>query len=97
MARPVRWSHTAASDLEEICAYIGRDSLRYASLFAQRLIASTRRIGQFPEFGRMVPEYCDPAIREVIYQGYRVVYRLRAEAVEIVQICHAAKRLRRTP
>ena len=94
MARPVRWSFTAASELEEICAYIGKDSPHYASLFAERILAATRRAGQFPQFGRIVPEYDDPAIREVIYQGYRVVYRLSGEAVEITQICHGAKPLR---
>ena len=97
MARPVRWSHTAASDLEDICAYIGRDSPHYASSFAKRIVSATRLIGQFPESGRIVPEYRDPAIRELIYQGYRVVYRLKAEASEIVQICHGAKRLREMP
>lgn len=94
MARPVRWSFTATSDLEEICARIGKDSPHYAALFAERILAATRRAGQFPELGRIVPEYNDPAIREIIYQGYRVVYRILAEAVEVVQICHGAKRLR---
>ncbi len=94
MARPVRWSFTAASDLEEVCAYIGQNSPHYASLFAERVLAATRRVSQFPQIGRVVPEYGDPALREVIYQSYRVVYRLSAEAVEIVQICHGARRLR---
>ncbi len=44
--------------------------------------------------GRIVPEVGDDSLREVIYGDYRLVYRLRAESVEVVTIYHGARLLR---
>lgn len=93
MARQIRWSPRAASDLEEICDYIARDSEHYASLFAKRIVAAIRRLQEFPEVGRVVPEYADPGLRELLYGRYRVVYRLTQDAIEIAAICHGARPL----
>jgi len=94
VARQVRWSPRAASDLEEICDYIARDSEHYAALFASRVVGAVRRIPRFPEAGRVVPEYGDDRLRELVLQNYRIVYRLTAEAIEIVTVCHGARPLR---
>jgi toxin ParE1/3/4 len=48
-----------------------------------------------PRSGRMVPEagYKD-AIREVIFQGYRIIYRIKNEhTVQIVTVLHGARDL----
>lgn len=46
-----------------------------------------------PQLGRMVPEFQDPLIREIIVRSYRVVYRLNhAEtSVEIIRFWHSAR------
>ena len=93
MAHKVRWSPRAISNLEEICDYIAVDSGYYACLFAKRIIAIVKDIPQFPRAGRVVPEYKDEKLREKIYHNYRIVYRLKNDAVEIVAICHGAKPL----
>ncbi len=94
MARPIRWSPRAASDLEEICDHISRDSPYYAALFAQRLLAIAARIPDFPQAGRVVPEYGNESLREKIYRNYRIVYRTRKDLIEIVAVTHAARPLR---
>ena len=76
MARKIIWSPHAATSLEDICSFIERDSPRYAALFAQRTIAAIELSSEFPESGRVVPEYNDPALREKIMGNYRIVYRL---------------------
>lgn len=40
-----------------------------------------------------MPETNSPGIREVIYQGYRIVYRLRPDTVEIVMVVHGSRNL----
>ena len=90
----IRWSPTAAADLEEICAHIARDSEPYASLFAKRVMAAVRSLERFPKLGRVVPEYRDEDIREVFCLAYRVVYRLKPGAIEIAKIRHGARLLR---
>ena len=93
MAYKIRWSPRAASNLEEICDYIAKDSEYYARLFARRVMAIVKTIPQFPKAGRVVPEYRDENLREKIYQNCRIVYRLKDDSVEIVAICRGAKLL----
>ena len=94
MAHQVRWSPRAVSHFEEICNYIAIDSEHYARLFAKKINLIVKTIPQFPNAGRIVPEYKDENLREKIYQNYRIVYRIRAEIIEIVAICHGAKPLK---
>ncbi|MCF8111459.1 MAG: type II toxin-antitoxin system RelE/ParE family toxin [Desulfobacteraceae bacterium] len=51
------------------------------------------RLVDFPESGRIVPEFGDPGIREVIRKPFRIVYRVRNDtnAVEIIRVWHAAR------
>ena len=93
MARPIRWSPRAASDLEEICRYIAKDSPHYAAIFARRVLDIVSRVPDFPQAGRIVPEYGDEALREKIYGNYRIVYRTSKNLIEIVAVCHAARPL----
>jgi len=93
MAQPIRWSPRAASNFEDICNYIAKDSPYYASLFAKKVNVVIKAIPQFPKAGRIVPEYGNENLREKIYENYRIVYRLKGEIVEIVVICHGAKQL----
>lgn len=72
----VRWTPQARSDLRGIREYIHHDSPQYAELVVATLLGAVRRLEQFPESGRMVPERGDPALREVIWRDYRIVYRL---------------------
>ncbi len=89
----IRWSPTAAADLEDICAHIGRGSELYASVFARRVVAAVRSVERFPKLGRVVPEYKDENIREVFCMAYRVIYRLKPGAIEIARIRHGARPL----
>ena len=93
MAQQIRWSPRAASNFEDICNYIAKDSTHYASLFAKKINIIIKTIPQFPESGRVVPEYQDQKIREKMYENYRIVYRLKGEVIEIAAICHGAKPL----
>lgn len=74
MARKIIWSPHAAKSLEDICIFIERDSQHYATIFAQRIIAAIELAAEFPESGRVVPEYNDPSLREKILGNYRIVY-----------------------
>ncbi|MFN7975233.1 MAG: type II toxin-antitoxin system RelE/ParE family toxin [Acidobacteriota bacterium] len=93
----IRWSPRAATDLEEGCAFIAKDSEHYAAIFARRVVAIVEGIPFFPRAGRVVPEYRDENLREKLFGNYRIVYRLRENVaehvVEIVTIHHAARPL----
>lgn len=80
-------------DVEHIRDYIAQDSPAYAQPFVERLLHATRHLPQFPHSGRAMPEAKNQHIREVIYQSYRIIYRLRAEAIEIAMVVHGSRNL----
>ncbi len=89
----VRWSLQAIADVEAIRDFISRDSPTYGALVAARIVAAVERLALFPESGRIVPEFRDPALREVLGRNYRIVYRGRSGWVEIVAVFHSARLL----
>ena len=94
MARKIRWSPRAATDFEDICTYIAKDSEHYAKLFAGKVYKLIEELPTFPKAGRVVPEYSDENIRERIYENYRIVYRLKKDSVEVVAIRHGSRQLK---
>lgn len=93
MDRPVRLSLAARRDLEGIVRYISFDNPQRAIAFGERLLAHAKALGQFPDRGRMVPEFADPGLREIIFRAYRLIYRINthSDCIEVVRIWHAAR------
>lgn len=87
----VVWTRPALQDVSAIREYIARDSPRYARAVAERLFATVDRLQDYPLSGRVVPELAQPTLPEVIAAPYRIVYRVRAEVVEIITVVHAAR------
>ena len=81
MAR-ITWTDQSLDDLGEICLFIARNAPRYAEMFAIRVFQATDRLAKFPLMGRVVPEIGREEIREIIVQGYRLIYRLSADEAE---------------
>ncbi|MBU0988788.1 MAG: type II toxin-antitoxin system RelE/ParE family toxin, partial [Proteobacteria bacterium] len=89
----IRWTEKASSNLEGIFEYISRDSRLYAARYVRALIAATKRLETMPRSGRVVPEFEDPELREVIYGNYRIVYRVAEtnKDIEILAVVHGAR------
>jgi len=66
MAYKVIWSPAARDDLHDIVVFIARDNPQRAMSFGYQLISKTDRLEDFPKLGRMVPEYQNQSIREII-------------------------------
>ncbi len=84
---------SAARDLENIVAFIARDNPDAAERLGLRLIARAETLALFPFMGRIIPEFRNPALREIIHRSYRVMYRVnaKAEALEIIRFWHGAR------
>lgn len=93
MAFKLIWSPTARFDLKDIAAFIAEDSASAAERFVRSLLQTVERLADFPESGRIVPEFGDPTIREVIRKPCRIVYRVDSGKciVQIARIWHAAR------
>lgn len=82
----LRWSKRALRDVAQLRDYIALDSPFYARQFIGRLTTRIESLPVFPQSGRLVPEAERDDIREIIYQGYRVLYQLRESQREMVVI-----------
>lgn len=85
-------SPRAIQDLQEIVRYISFDNPVRAESFGRELIAKTRLLATFPELGRVVPEFAEAHIREIIHKSYRIVYRVRhaQRIIEVARFWHGA-------
>ncbi len=70
----IRWSERARTDLHRLRDYIAEDSPYYARRFVAKVIASVEKLTDHPHIGRRVPEADRDDVRELIFQGYRIIY-----------------------
>ena len=87
----IKWSEPSIEDLEGIKDFIGRDSEFFANQFVSRIFESVEKLLVFPNMGRVVPEFEDEKIRELIFQNYRIIYYLEEEIIYILNIIHGAR------
>ncbi len=87
------WTEPAVEDLRELQAYIARDSEMYASGFVERIVLAADLLIDHPKLGRVVPETNDENLRELIYQRYRIHYRIRNDCIEMLSVIHGARDL----
>jgi toxin ParE1/3/4 len=77
--------------------FIARDNPQRAESFAFELMRRTDILQQHPEAGRIVPEYRNPQLREIIYRPYRIVYRLDIDRKLIEIAARMARSTRNSP
>lgn len=80
-------------DLAEAAEFISRDSPFYASALVREARAAARSLRDFAERGRLVPEYGDRTIRELLVNSYRLIYRHTTDKVFILAFVHGARDL----
>ena len=71
MAYKVRFSRSARADINQIVRYISIDNRQQAFRFARFLIERAMSLGEFPERGRVVPEFSSELTREIVVRAYR--------------------------
>ena len=60
----------------------------------KEIISKVERLADFPESGRIVPEFGIISLREIIYSPFRIVYRLDKDKVRIVRIWRSERLLK---
>jgi plasmid stabilization system protein ParE len=73
----VIWTNQALYKLNKFVDYIAQDDVLIAEKWALKLIEKTDQLIEQPESGRIVPEYNESNLRELIFGNYRVIYRIR--------------------
>jgi plasmid stabilization system protein ParE len=89
----VYFTPSARESLRDISQYIRRISPDAERRTRERIIRRARQLAEFPDSGRMVPEYEVPAVREIIEGSYRIWYRVRDDRVDVLAILHGARQV----
>ena len=90
----VKWTRPALRDLKNIHDYIADDSATYAKRVSNEIFHRATILNQFPRIGRMVPEFGDESVRELLIYSYRIIYHLLPSKLEVLAVIHARRALR---
>lgn len=91
----ISFAGTAISDLHDIREWYAE---QLAPEVGERLIAEVfsqvERLADFPESGRIIPEFNVSNLREIIHPPFRIVYRLDGGRVRIVRVWRGERLLK---
>ena len=90
----ISWTSEAKADLKDIADYISIDSVKYANLQINKIIAITKILKSYSRIGKVVDEFGNQDIRELVYGNYRIIYKLISlKKIDILAIHHSARDL----
>lgn len=92
----VTFAASAVGDLEGIVAYHAEQRVPDVG---QRLVAEILQriegLRNFPDRGRVVPEFGLKHLRELVHPPFRIVYRRDADRVRVVRVWRSERLLKR--
>ena len=94
----ISFAESALSDLAGIQAWYGEEGVReVGDRFVSALFERVETLAGHPDIGRIVPEFGQPFLRELIHPPFRIVYRREPRRVRIVRIWRSERLLRLPP
>ncbi|MBW1707275.1 MAG: type II toxin-antitoxin system RelE/ParE family toxin [Deltaproteobacteria bacterium] len=87
----VKFTPSARAQFLSALSYIRKDKPSAAVSFRNRAEKILRRLEDFPESGRIIPEFPELPYREVVISPYRFFYRTKNNIVWIVAVWHGAQ------
>jgi plasmid stabilization system protein ParE len=93
--KTISFADSAFSDLDEVLEwYATRQVPDVGKQLVRDILLAVERLADFPESGRIVPEFSLANLRELIHPPFRIVYRLDENRVRIVRIWHSERLLK---
>ena len=83
----VTFAESAILDLEEIREYYREQQVpEVGERFLQEIITLIEDLTTYPDRGRIVPEFNQLLLRELIHPPFRIVYRRSSQRIAIVRV-----------
>jgi len=90
--RQIKLSDSAFSDLGNIENYIAEDSPTVAQKFIQRIFERIEQLYDYPESGKVVDEFRNTKIRELVLKRYRIIYEIMSSnELIILRVIHGSR------
>jgi toxin ParE1/3/4 len=87
----VQFTPSARTQFLTALLYIRNDKPSAAVNFRNRVENILRKLEDFPESGRIIPEFPDLPYREMIISPYRFFYKTKVDVVWIIAVWHGAQ------
>ncbi len=94
MAFRVLLASSALADLQAIHAWYNEKGVsEMGTRLVREVVGRIEHLADHPDMGRVVPEFGQSFLREIIHPPFRIIYRRDADAVRIVRIWRGERRL----
>jgi plasmid stabilization system protein ParE len=91
----VTFAESALRDLEEIRAWYAEQGVpEVGDLLVAEVFQQVEHLVDHPDIGRMVPEFNQPFLRELIHPPFRIVYRRDPARLRVVRVWSRERLLR---
>ena len=91
------WSPTARRQAQAAIDYIALDRPQTSLDWLEGLVKRVALLEDLPEQGRVVPEWHESSVREVLHEPYRVIYEVVEDRLEIIAMSHFRQELPHQP
>ena len=89
------FAESAVTDLEEIREYYLEQQVpEVGDRFVREIIALIEDLPSHPDKGRVVPEFNQSKLRELVHPPYRIVYRRDPQSLSIVRVWRSERLMR---
>ncbi len=93
--KTIEFAESAVVDLEDIRDwYADQQAPAVGKRLVGEVVAQTERLAEFPESGRIVPEFGLANLREIIYPPFRIVYRVDVVRIWIIRVWRSERLLK---
>jgi toxin ParE1/3/4 len=90
----ISFAASAVADLEAIRSwYAGQQAPEVGERLLREIVSHVERLADFPESGRVVPEFGLVQLREIIHPPFRIVYRFDQDRVRVVRVWRSERSL----
>jgi toxin ParE1/3/4 len=83
----ISFAESALRDLEEVRTwYVEQGVPEVGTRLVQGVLQRIQVLAEHPDIGRVVPEFDQPFLRELIHPPFRIVYRRDPQRLRIVRV-----------
>ena len=91
----ISFSKSAIDDLKAIKEYYSEQGVpQVGQDFVATIVEQIETLNVHPDIGRVVPEFNDEKIRELIHSPFRVVYLRESKSIKIVRVWRSERLLK---
>ncbi len=90
----IRFAESAIADLESIRAWYAEQGVpEVGDRLIEEIVSRIGVLRDHPEMGRIVPEFDQPFLRELVHPPFRIVYRRDPKHLRVVRVWRSERLL----